>query len=397
MATTSPLIQIPLLKPNLGDVLPTDTGRYVAALQNRSGELNALSNVSDAAWGRLTPMITIVGPKTPKAVLTPTSVAAWVKRLCDAVGMHAFYLDIARLGPSHPAGDDTAVMPVLAMIYQEVRKRHMHFVPVICAGESPPDHVSLVADAVLEDAFGVAVRYRVRDFSPPPGTSREDFLKAQLAAVSCSVADSDLIVDLGYLDGETEVDPDDITTLLEELCAVGAWRSLVLIGTSIPKMMTEVTQGTVGSSPRREWELWSKLREHKVVRVPAFGDYAVQHPDPPLDVGGGNTMRANIRYTVAGQTLVARGVGPVTVEGKEQYQDLCQWLVQRPEFAGSDYSWGDSVIVECASGSIEPGAQPTWRGAGTSHHLQVVTDRLGELQASSRSGASGSSPGRRSG
>src|SRR5450755_3378173 len=155
-------------------------------------------------------MITIVGPKTPKAVLTPTSVAAWVKRLRDAVGMHAFYLDIARLGPSHPAGDDTAVMPVLAMIYKEARKRQMHFVPVICAGESPPDHVSLVADAVLEDAFGVAVRYRVRDFAPPPGTSREDFLKAQLGGVSCSVDDSDLIVDLGYLDGETEVDPDDI-------------------------------------------------------------------------------------------------------------------------------------------------------------------------------------------
>lgn len=386
MATTSPLIQIPLIKPNLREVLPTDAGHYVAALQNRSGELNALRNVSDAAWTRLTPMITIVGPKTPKAVLTPTSVAAWVKRLYDAVGMHAFYLDIARLGPNHPAGDDTVVMPVLAMIYKEARKRHMQFVPVICAGESAPDHASLVADAVIEDAFGVAVRYRVRDFAPPPGTSREDFLKAQLAAVKCSVDESDLIVDLGYLDGDTEVDPADIAVLLEELCSVGPWRSLVLIGTSIPKMMSEVTQGTVGSIPRREWELWSKLRERKLVRMPAFGDYAVQHPDPPQEVGGGNTMRANIRYTVAGQTLVARGVGPVTVEGNEQYQDLCQQLVQRLEFAGNDYSWGDSVIVKCASGSVEPGAQPTWRGAGTSHHLQVVTDRLGELQASSRSG-----------
>ena len=65
------------------------------------------------------------------------------------------------------------------------------------------------------------------------------------------------------------------------------------------------------------------------------------------------------------QTRSFRRSGPVTVEGNEQYQDLCQQLVQRPEFAGSGYSWGDSVIVKCASGSVEPGAQPTWRGAGT--------------------------------
>ena len=116
-------------------------------------------------------------------------------------------------------------------------------------------------------------------------------------------------------------------TLLAEICTVGAWRSLVLIGTSIPTMMSEVTQGTVGSIPRREWELWSKLRERELGRMPAFGDYAVQHPDPPLD-GGGPGMRANIRYTVAEQTLVARGMGPFTQEGKEQYQDLCAWLVE---------------------------------------------------------------------
>ena len=142
MATTSPLIQIPLVKPDLRELLPTDTGHYVAALLNRSGELNALRHVPDSEWARLTPMITVVGPKTPKAVLTPTSVSDWVKRLYNAVGTHAFFLDIERLRPSHPVGTDGENTPVLPTIYAQARKRQMQFVPVIVAGESParPSH-----------------------------------------------------------------------------------------------------------------------------------------------------------------------------------------------------------------------------------------------------------------
>lgn len=385
MATASPHIQIPLLTPDLREALPTDTGHYVPALQNQSGELNALCHVSDAAWVRLTPLVSIVGPKTSKAVLSPTSVRDWVKRLCRAVGKHPFFLDIARLRATQPVGAGGATTPVLATIYAEARKRDMQFVPVVRAGESSADHIALAVDAVLEDARGVAVRYHVRQFAPPPGTSRADFLNDQLAAVGCGVEQADLILDLAYLEPDTEVEPDDIVMLVNEMCTVGSWRSLVLIGTSIPKMMSEVTQGTVGAIPRREWDLWSRLRNLKLDRMPAFGDYTVQHPDPPTD-GGGPGMRASIRYTVAGETIVARGMGPVRVEGNEQYYDLCNQLVNRPEFAGADYSWGDAVIVDCANGASEPGAQAMWRGAGTSHHLQVVTDRLGELQASSRSG-----------
>lgn len=87
-------------------------------------------------------------------------------------------------------------------------------------------------------------------------------------------------------------------------------------------------------------------------------------------------MRANIRYTTNGSTLVARGRGSVIQEGNDQYRLLCQHLVAHRDFAGAHYSWGDATINGCAQGDIEPGAQEMWRGAGTSHHLQFVTDQL---------------------
>jgi hypothetical protein len=116
--------------------------------------------------------------------------------------------------------------------------------------------------------------------------------------------------------------------------------------------------------------------------MPAFGDYAVQHPHPPHD-GGGNNGRANIRYTVDREILVARGVGPATQQGPEQYRELCQQLVGRPEFAGRSYSWGDATIEDCADELIESGSRNAWRGAGTSHHIQVVTDELRRRSATS--------------
>ena len=85
----------------------------------------------------------------------------------------------------------------------------MHFVPVIPAGESPPDHVSMaVAAAVFADARGCAA-------IPSPAVRATErvrlgrrLLRGQLARVELGPSmSSDLIVDLGYLDEETRSTP----------------------------------------------------------------------------------------------------------------------------------------------------------------------------------------------
>src|SRR5260370_41117168 len=131
-----------------------------------------------------------------------------------------------------------------------------------------------------------------------------------------------------------------------------------------------VQEGSIGRWPRREWDLWSALRTSGIVRLPTFGDYAIQHPRPPLEGDpSGPGQRANIRYTTDEVTLVPRGVGAVIQEGREQYRALCRQLGVQPEYAGRDFTWGDGLIADFADGSDEPGWQNHWRGAGTSHHL----------------------------
>lgn len=364
-------MQIPLIKPAPIMPLPVDSGHYVAALQNKKGELDALRHVSPETWKRMTPLLHFVGPKGRTEPLNATTVRGWVARVAGAVGSHPIYLDVMRPGPAFPVETASGTAPLLEVLYAAARKRGLPFVPVAHAGGRGA-HLRLVAQAAAHDGHGAALRYAIRDIALPDGTTPRTYLGGLLTTLGVEVEDADLLVDLGYIDPDVEL---DMASALQELVDIGSWRSVVVLGTSIPSMMGCIAEGTVGSLARREWELWRDLSQRGLSRLPAFGDYAVQHPRPPEESGGPG-MRANIRYTTNDVTLIARGHGPVIQEGAEQYRLLCEQLVRRTEFAGADYSWGDDVISDCADGVHAPGSQSLWRGVGTSHHIQVVTDQL---------------------
>jgi hypothetical protein len=372
-------MQLALQQPESFVLVSLGSQHYVVAVQNKPGELKAIRNASAETWERLTPLVQIVGPKKPTEPFRAERVSGWVKRIAAAVGHRPCFLDILRLAPTYPTVTATATSPVLSAIYAGARKRGLVFVPVLpLGGNQVADYLKLVRDAALCDGRGAALRYPLLRLALQAGKTHADVLNDALDELGISVSAADVLVDLGYLSGDEELDPKDVSEALNDVRAVGEWRSLVLLGTSMPSMLGggAIAEGEVGQLPRREWELWSALKGKDAGRLPTYGDYAVQHPHPSQDEIGGNTMRANIRYTVKELTLIARGQGPVIQAGKEQYRDLCRMLVEREEFAGRDFSWGDEVIEDCAAGLREPGAQGLWRGAGTSHHLRVVSDQV---------------------
>lgn len=353
-------------------------GHYVAAIQNKPGELTALSHATADTWERMTPLVSIVGPKQRPDAYKRETVARWVKRVANAVGGWPFFLDICRLRPSHRTATPIGERQVLPVIYEEARKRGMQFVPVLPLGSvHVANHSALVRDAAAQDGRGAALRYPIRTVALLSGMTHTSMLTGALGRIGVDVEDADILIDLSYLAADDELGLGDLAEALKDVLAVGTWRSVILLGTSMPSMLGEIAEGTVGSMPRREWDLWSAIRDEPLGRIPTYGDYVVQHPDPPRDEdGGGPSMRGNIRYTISDETLVARGRGPIIQVGREQYRQLCAQLVERPEFAGSAFSWGDAQIAACAAGDIEPGWQPLWRGAGSSHHFRLVTDQL---------------------
>lgn len=375
--------QLTLERPESFRPVPLDTGHYVVALQSLSGEREALRRAAPETWASLTPLVQIVGPKqADPAPFKRTRVADWVKNIADCVQGHPCFLGTLRLKPNHEVETSAGIRPVLSVIADCAHKRGLVFVPVLRLGDTKATR-DQICDIALRESRGVALRVPVLGTVASDGRSRGTVVKEVLDKVQHSMEATDLLLDLGFLSDDFEVSAELLATTINELVAVGNWRSVVLLGSSMPRSLGGgvVNEGTIGRLPRHEWEIWCALRKLQLPRLPTYGDYAVQHPDPPeQDQQTGPGMRANIRYTLDHLTLVPRGVGPFTQEGKEGYRLLCRQIVQDGGFAGPDFSWGDRTIAECADGSGPSGMQDVWRGAGTSHHLRHVVEQLAKVR-----------------
>jgi hypothetical protein len=353
--------------------LPKSRTDYVPILQTRKGELDALAHLSAGTWSRTIPLVALSAHRrelpTPLAAST---VSGWIKRLSEAVGQHSFYIDLVhpRATAKVSVGDQT--VPALEVVYAAARKRNLDFMPVAPVTAGGP-HLQLVAAAAAHDGRGLAVRYPFRSRTPRPGSSRAEDLGQLLGRLDQVPEDSDLVLDAEWIDPDVEVAPEDVCDVLESVSALN-WRSVILAGTSIPATMGCVKEGSVGRISRLEWKLWQELSELGPARLPAFGDYGVQHPRRPSK--GGPSMRRNIRYTSDDDVIVARAHGPFTATSNAQYRELCQQLTGLSSFSGEEFSWGDRTISLCAERKIPPRSQEMWRGAGTSHHLKFVNQQL---------------------
>ena len=156
---------------------------------------------------------------------------------------------------------------------------------------------------------------------------------------------------------------------------------MILAAASFPEDLSDVSAATIVTLPRHEWDLWKTL-QRKPAALPRrdliFGDYAMAHPVAKTLDPRTMRMSANIRYTTQDEWLVIKGRN-VRQYGFSQYFDLCRLLVERPEYSGRTYSWGDGYIADCAEGMQGPGNATTWRKVGVNHHLTLVTRGLASL------------------
>src|SRR5437773_10938413 len=81
--------------------VPCGVRHYVAAVQNRSGELDALRMASSETWQHMTPLIQIVGGMQREKPYRRQAVRDWMKRLARSVESRPCFLDTVRLTPEH--------------------------------------------------------------------------------------------------------------------------------------------------------------------------------------------------------------------------------------------------------------------------------------------------------
>lgn len=348
---------------------------YVPCLRWKRGEYQAVYRTTDMSKDQLTPLIEIpeIGfdfetrqpTKTIDDHLEPMGrriLSKWGKEIC-LIDFRLIPMQERMANGEHP----------ITYLFRELREKDIHAIPVIRIDDDPKI-VLAVAEFVASDNFCLSLRL---DIAALARSDIKHLLQQLLTDLMVSVEDVIIIVDLGAPNFEPlPVFADLIKSIYLDLPFLEDWSEIVILGTSFPPSMVEVSMG-LNRLQRHEWILYELLIEklqQQGIRIPIYGDYTINHPDLlQLDM---RIMKpsASLRYTIDKEWLIVKGKN-VRDHRYDQYQDICRQVVESPFFCGAEFSAGDKYIEDCANGVASTGNLTTWREVGTNHHIQrIVTD-----------------------
>jgi hypothetical protein len=350
---------------------------YVPILKGKDGEYGALSSMGPDEKEEITPLIEIppipwdhtndVPEKTIDQHLMKVD-----RKLEKSCGTdQPFLLDLMWIGERERMADGSHP---LAYLFDRVRLTGLNAIPVTGLVRAD-DYQGACRDIAKEDKRGVCLRILKDDFDE--AETLEATIAKLLGLLRVSPAETDLILDLGSLHKESENEhPTDAVSLIESLPLIKKWRSFTLAATGFPVDLMGLPPSEISTLRRLEWTLWSGLgRDRRIVRTPAFGDYAIAHPQPPEVDPRLMRPSASIRYTTQDFWLILKGKN-LRDHGYKQFHDVSKSLLRIPAYSGAEFSWGDRYIKDCANRTVSSGNLTTWRRVGTSHHIAFVTKQI---------------------
>lgn len=353
---------------------------YVPILKGKEGEYAALEALAAEIKNTLMPLIEIPAIPYDYANECPAKslddhIRDIPERLKRACGVMPFYLDLPWLGQDETLSNgQTAFESILAKSVM----LGSNAVPVIYR-ESSAAYLAAAKAHAATTGVGTCIRLLVEDFEEDIDLDAE--VDRLIAASSNDIGSIDLILDLEDLGANAGRAALIARSVFSMIPGSDGWRRMILAAASFPEDLSDVSAATIVTLPRHEWDLWKTLQKRPSAlprRDLIFGDYAMAHPIAKTLDPRTMRMSANIRYTTEDEWLVVKGRN-VRQYGFNQYFDLCRLLVERPEYSGRLYSWGDGYIADCAEATQGPGNATTWRKVGVNHHLTLVARGLANL------------------
>ena len=345
--------------------------RPLVALKCKLGELDAICHLRSTSDAPTRLMIELLDTARPGGRLLPALVRAAVSvaYLRQTLWLDTTWLTATSTLAEQPGGvfeylDDmieSALLQELGLMADALPG----LVPVI-AGGAPDDVLRRVRLLVEHRERDLAIRFR----RPLPPSELVNRIRSIMRLTGTRVGHVHVVLDVGYVE---EVREPLIAAVAEAAAAVhgllGPGSSTLLAG-SIPAART--TYATTARD-RPEVSLWREVCQR--VGVIGYGDYGVAHPIPK----SGENARAPypyLCYTVPRRTVTLRRRIEKGDVPAERFADLAEELVEREDFAGADFSWGDSELTLCRpSGGHAAGSISRWMSMATSHHLEHVSRR----------------------
>lgn len=357
-----------------------DHRHYVPVLRWKQAERLALRQLDARTRAGMTPLIEV----NPRALAAEEAAdPAVVDKRCSKVaaeilgdwGNGRAFLDLGLLAPGVRAAG--GVHP-LTKIFQEGRTLFPSFVPVTGLGRDVA-YQDAARSVLAADNRGLCLRLKAGELERPGLPEEIDRL---LTGFGLDYEAVDVLVDYGVV-GDA---PPDLAAACESLPGLRRWRTFTVLSAAFPVDLSGMRVGE-HVLPRRDWRAWRDqvTALPPLPRLPAYGDYTVQHP-VFREPGFGLNFSASIRYTAEDAFVVMRGEGVRNDDGPgyAQWPANAMMLCERPEFRGEGFSAGDRYIKEMSAeveknGSGRTGDAGTWLRAAFNHHLTLTVRQIANL------------------
>jgi len=366
-----------------------DHFHYIPCLRWKQGEYLAVWPLLETTKCAITPLIEIpelgwdFKEKKLKKTIDEHLSDFVLKKIYKKWGDSFCFVDLKLIGPSErlPNG----IHPV-KYVFDDLRIEGCSAVPVTGLDRDKA-YQQEVKTILTKDKNGVCLRVSIEEADKSSFTKDVNSL---LSALNVKVDNCDIIVDLG---APNFVPPEGFSKAIQNIVSnlpnLNKWRTFTIIGTSFPETMASIKKGGE-IVPRLEWRLYKLLVvnfQKAGLRLPAFGDYAINHPKVSKIDMRIVKPSASIRYTIDDGWYIVKGENVKDKKfGKfKQYHKLSKQVLDSPYYCGPTFSWGDNYIQECARGTGKTGNLSTWRQVGTNHHIVKVTRDIASFYASSSS------------
>ncbi|MEN6522856.1 MAG: beta family protein [Anaerolineaceae bacterium] len=365
----------------------TKLHKYIPCLRWKLGEYQAVSNLSTQARGFITPIIEVPEyganqefdyetRRKPKNI--DQHLSWFTNRIKDKWGTeNDFFLDMHHVPHNVDLSDGSSPSK---FVFRDLKQKGISFTPVTRLHEEL-SYMDTLQQYLRNESSGICLRVSFEEFGDDEFESNADNL---LRKFGVSFEDCDLVLDLEAMNfNPINVLSNLLASMIVSKHQITRWNDFGIIGTSFPQSLSGVKKG-ISFLPRLEWVLYKSLAkkaQEANFRLPTFGDYTINNPqlltiDPRL-----LKSKANIRYTIDDNWLIARGEN-VRDYKFFQYHNLCQLIISSGYYVGPQFSFGDEYIDRCAFGKANTGNLSTWKWVGVNHHIEVVAKDVAKFVVS---------------
>jgi hypothetical protein len=339
---------------------------YVPILKGKRAEFPALGSLKSKVG--ITPLIEAVPSGGPQQ--TPRRMSGqWP---ADA----PYFIDLLFLDDVDDTDVPAAATHPVRLCFAEVENQEQVAVPVTAISRSP-GYQSAIQQVVAQQKRGLVLRLTPDDFED--ADEMAETLEAFPGFFGLEPDEIDLLLDIGSV---VSMSAGLVAQMhranIDLVPNLNMWRTLTVASSAFPLSLAPLSRDQWNPSSRLDWRGWRQLviGTKQPSRLPAFGDYGIAHPQLPPE--GRATILAQLRYATPESWIIWKGRNAIT-EGFDQFFAICADLVNRPEFRGGYFSWGDAEIAQKAANVGSSGSAETWRRIGTNHHIETVLEQIANL------------------